>query len=661
MKFNRQSSRGLFGAALAALSLVAGARAAHAESQSFPVERMRGTLDAEGIIAIESGAVPGHLRWDLGIWGGYAANPLVVVKQATGERLTALVSDRVGGSVIASVGLFGRAQLGLEVPVIVYQQRPGGLIPEVTSKPLSDIAMGGPGDLRIVPKVALLQSRNGAPLDLALVLPFTVPTGGATAFRGDSGLTFSPELAASKRFGRTRIGANFAGTFRTGTAIANQSVGSELQLSVGAAYRFFDETSRKLPLELAASLSSATSMTSPFVNANEVPAEVRAQAGYWFSQACEGFVGGGAGLNAGWGTPDWRVFAGVRYSPRATLPVDSDGDGILDGDDKCPTVAEDKDGFEDSDGCIDPDNDQDGILDTADKCINTPEDKDGFEDGDGCPDPDNDGDGISDADDKCPNAAEDKDGFEDSDGCIDPDNDQDGILDTADKCINSPEDKDGFEDSDGCPDPDNDGDGILDADDKCPSQKGVKEVQGCPPPDRDADTVPDKTDNCPDEPGLPEFQGCKAKQLAAITNGRIDIIDQVYFKLNKDIIEQRSYELLENVAKVLSAHPEITKVVVEGHTDNQGKPAKNLDLSKRRAASVKKYLIGKGVPAARLDAQGYGQERPIASNDDEVGRAKNRRVVFTILDGTAIEKTNNGPTTDTIEKPAKGGKKKGSK
>ena len=101
---------------------------------------------------------------------------------------------------------------------------------------------------------------------------------------------------------------------------------------------------------------------------------------------------------------------------------------------------------------VDEDPDKDGILGAADKCPNDPEDKDGFEDDDGCPDLDNDGDGIADEADKCPNEAEDKDGFEDDDGCPDLDNDGDGIPDAADKCANEPETKNGFEDDDGCPD-----------------------------------------------------------------------------------------------------------------------------------------------------------------------------------------------------------------
>jgi OOP family OmpA-OmpF porin len=101
---------------------------------------------------------------------------------------------------------------------------------------------------------------------------------------------------------------------------------------------------------------------------------------------------------------------------------------------------------------VDDDPDKDGIRGAADKCPTQPEDKDGFQDEDGCPDPDNDGDGILDKDDKCPNEAEDKDGFQDDDGCPDPDNDGDGILDKDDKCPNDPETVNNYQDQDGCPD-----------------------------------------------------------------------------------------------------------------------------------------------------------------------------------------------------------------
>jgi parallel beta-helix repeat protein len=98
------------------------------------------------------------------------------------------------------------------------------------------------------------------------------------------------------------------------------------------------------------------------------------------------------------------------------------------------------------------DADNDGISDNLDKCASIAEDIDGFQDDDGCPDFDNDNDGIYDAQDKCPNEAEDLDAFEDKDGCPDLDNDKDGILDAADVCPNSQETVNGYKDQDGCPD-----------------------------------------------------------------------------------------------------------------------------------------------------------------------------------------------------------------
>jgi outer membrane protein OmpA-like peptidoglycan-associated protein len=98
------------------------------------------------------------------------------------------------------------------------------------------------------------------------------------------------------------------------------------------------------------------------------------------------------------------------------------------------------------------DADADGIVGEADKCPNEAEDKDGFQDDDGCPDNDNDADGIADANDKCPAEAEDKDNFQDDDGCPDPDNDTDGVPDAADKCPDQPETKNGYLDDDGCAD-----------------------------------------------------------------------------------------------------------------------------------------------------------------------------------------------------------------
>ncbi len=291
-------------------------------------------------------------------------------------------------------------------------------------------------------------------------------------------------------------------------------------------------------------------------------------------------------------TVDWEVMLSIykefgrKEVPKVTGPKDSDGDGIPDDVDKCPNEPEDKDGFQDADGCPDPDNDHDGIPDAQDKCPNEPEDKDGFQDADGCPDPDNDNDGIPDAQDKCPNEPEDKDGFQDADGCPDPDNDQDGIPDTQDKCPDQPETKNGYQDEDGCP-----------------------------------DEIP-----------------AKVKKFTGVIQG-------INFKVNSADLLPASNSMLDKAVAVLKEFPEL-KMEIQGHTDDQpmgkgGKFEDNTALSQARAESVKAYFVKAGVEDNRLSAKGYGASQPIDDPKDLKGgnlnaaRTKNRRVEFKLVSGPA--------------------------
>jgi OOP family OmpA-OmpF porin len=247
--------------------------------------------------------------------------------------------------------------------------------------------------------------------------------------------------------------------------------------------------------------------------------------------------------------------------------------------------------------------DKDGILDTDDDCPRVPEDKDGFEDTDGCPEDDNDADGINDKIDDCPLDPEDRDGTEDTDGCPDPDNDGDGIADRVDQCPDEPEDKDGFADDDGCPDCDNDGDGVPEcpqAIDQCPAEP-AKTIDGCPP----------------------------KYTMITVTEDKIELSQTVYFDTRKATIKRVSFPLLDEVAQALRDNPTIT-VRIEGHTDSQGSDKFNLKLSKNRAASVRKYLIARGIDEARMESQGFGEGVPIADNRTKDGRAQNRRVEFFI-------------------------------
>jgi len=118
-----------------------------------------------------------------------------------------------------------------------------------------------------------------------------------------------------------------------------------------------------------------------------------------------------------------------------------------------------------------------------------------------------------------------------------------------------------------------------------------------------------------------------------ITEGRLEILDKVYFATNRARIRSRSNRLLANVAQVLNNHPEIRRIRVEGHTDDQGPEDHNLELSQARAAAVVAWLVRRGeVDETRLEAQGFGEAHPIEDNGTRAGRAANRRVEFTILE-----------------------------
>ncbi len=305
------------------------------------------------------------------------------------------------------------------------------------------------------------------------------------------------------------------------------------------------------------------------------------------------------------GFANWEVTGGLAFRG-GELRRDSDDDGFADRVDPCPAEAEDFDNFRDDDGCPDKDNDRDGVPDAKDSCPDEEEDRDGVEDEDGCPDDDNDGDGVPDWTDACPSEPEDRDGVQDEDGCPDLDNDQDGVPDTSDKCALQAEDRDTFEDEDGCPDLDNDNDRIADTADQCPMQAE----------DYDGDT---DTDGCPD-----------LYKTIVVLNDRIELKQTIFFATAKDRILPKSFPLLNEVALALRDNPGFN-VSIEGHTDSQGQGGVNQKLSQRRAESVRRYLIEQGISADRLQAIGYGEDRPIEDNRTAAGRTANRRVEFRII------------------------------
>ena len=287
-------------------------------------------------------------------------------------------------------------------------------------------------------------------------------------------------------------------------------------------------------------------------------------------------------------------------------PKDTDGDGITDDTDKCPTVA----GLVTLGGC--PDKDNDGVADGDDECPDVA----GLIDMKGCPD--GDGDGITDAKDECPTVA----GIAAFNGC--PDTDSDGIADASDKCPTEA----GPASNDGCPILDKDGDGLIDAEDNCPDEVGPKENKGCPYPDRDGDGLFDKDDKCPDEAGPSSNNGCP--ELKKEDKETLSFAAQnIYFDTGKSVIKSSSFEIMDKVADILNRYPSYN-CSIGGHTDSLGNAASNQKLSEKRAKACYDYLVSKGVSGTRLSYAGYGEAQPIADNKYKDGRDQNRRVEFNV-------------------------------
>jgi outer membrane protein OmpA-like peptidoglycan-associated protein len=122
---------------------------------------------------------------------------------------------------------------------------------------------------------------------------------------------------------------------------------------------------------------------------------------------------------------------------------------------------------------------------------------------------------------------------------------------------------------------------------------------------------------------------------ATVTVSRREIVirRQINFATDSDVIQASSTPLLVEIADVMLRNPQITRIEIQGHTDNQGNAEHNLDLSQRRADAVRRWLVEQGgVQPSRLESKGYGMTRPLVPNITPANRARNRRVQFIILE-----------------------------
>jgi outer membrane protein OmpA-like peptidoglycan-associated protein len=464
--------------------------------------------------------------------------------------------------------------------------------------------LAGPLDARVGLKYGIYADHH---LAVTAVGSVFLPFGEDQMLLGDHNLVYEPKLALEWRVDRihqTRLLANVAARFRERTVLEAYDTTDSTATSANAK-AFFD-----LGSEIVAGLGATVELTPRTVIAVEAQTFVPlpdtlsygtctrfngascaklAEADYWpgtkhgdrtalatlgmmlrlsADVTADLMIGAGA---LGARGDDLRITTGLVWSPQpagvsAPGRNDHDGDGIPDSVDGCPDEPEDKDGFQDEDGCADLDNDGDGIPDSEDGCPNEPEDKDGFQDGDGCSERDNDNDSIPDAADKCPNDAEDKDGFEDDDGCPDQDNDGDGFPDAVDKCPNDPETVNGFEDDDGCPD--------------------VRATTG--PEER-----PDRIDL--------KGQAITFARDGKLTAGAKQLLTQV-----AAIIKSRKLTIRVEVHVPLG-----TKATGAAAIAAQKK--KDKTASQKRGGAILDFLVAQGVAQPQVQAVGIGSERPLGT------------------------------------------------
>jgi outer membrane protein OmpA-like peptidoglycan-associated protein len=612
---------------LAALLLAPPAAAEPTEQDhTVDIELFRPYPDAYGYQHTQSAATLGHLQINGGFWFNYANDPLVLVYDgarvspsnapADGDDGDGVVDQRFMGDVNIGIGLSRFLSLTVDVPIILRQD---GYTLDSVDNPALDpqaLILSGVSDVRAMPKVVLVD-RDYLPLGLALAVPVSFPTGNGGSFLGEEGFTVQPTLVMEFSDGsihardyHVRTAFNVGYRTRSPARLRDVSLGNEFVYAVGLGLR----------------LSPAFEMVGDFHGTYggqkiaQRPAEITGGLKFNLGRYITFDLGGGAGLVGGIGAPDYRVLGGFSVAPSFDPNArDSDKDGIVDAMDQCPKDPEDLDGFQDEDGCPEWDNDNDGLFDDEDRCPNEPEDDDGHRDHDGCPDPDNDKDSILDVADRCPDEPETLNGYMDEDGCPDnepvTDSDGDGYDDDVDRCPYDPEDFDGMEDEDGCPELDNDNDGIPDDRDACPD-------------DREVYNHFEDEDGCPDD-----------TPRVVVTEESIEINDVIHFEFAKADIRPESFELMDEIAMVVLDHPELLKIRVEGHTDAVGDDVSNLKLSQARAESVVTYLSQSGVEPTRLDPVGFGEMRPIDSNETDEGRAKNRRVEFIIVKRDRTTKT----------------------
>jgi hypothetical protein len=545
-------------AALAALPAVGHAQtttAAPPFDSAIDVQTFEYAVGPKTFVTVADGDVAAHGQVAMDALVTFLTKPFTIYNvdptthMITSARTT-VVSSMTAAQLAAAYGVTDRLQLGANLPII-FSMAGDGLTPDTGARAMNGLSVTGLGDLVAEAKYRLLRRGSWHASAIGgLSLPSSIASGGAQ-FIGDGLPTARAKLAGQFDRGRLSLGLNAGVLLRKPRTIYDTTIGQQLTWAAAAAVRVSDRVS------VIAEGYGRAGLPGFSLDASPLEAELGLRIFATGSVAV--LIGGGAGLVKGIGSPQSRFFLSIGYAPDMR---DTDGDGIPNSRDKCPLL---------------------------------PEDKDGFEDEDGCPDDDNDGDHRPDAVDKCPDQAEDLDGFEDDDGCPDPDNDKDGIPDLQDKCPNVPEDGKPPYPKDGCP---------VDVEPPAAAvapgaPEPVDDTTACPAPDRDHDGIPDAQDKCPDQPetingvadddGCPDQGGIQLVKLEGdkLTVGRVPTLDG-------DALSRGGEIIVDQMAQVMRGHAEVTRWLIA-----IGQPS--VDNARLLGDAVLARLRVRGIPAGHVD------------------------------------------------------------
>ncbi len=541
-------------------------------ANGFSINRYAPSARGSDWFAGESLDMRGHGRISTGLVLDWAYKPLVSYDEG-GDELAAVIENQLYGHVGVSVNLWGYLRLSANFPILFYQNGTPVALDGVQYATRDGAEVG---DLRLGADVRLLGEYDGI-FRLAAGAHVHLPTGDRGAYTSDGKVRFVPRLMVAGDVDAFAYSAQVGVDLRSQRFdYGGEPFGSDLTFGGTAGLRLLDRA-----LLIGPEIWGSTVISDQgegLFEKRTTPFEGIVGAHYFVHEWRFG-LGVGPGFTRGLGAPAVRMLGKVEWSPgveterAAPLPSDTDGDGILDRDDACPATP----------GVASREASQHG-----------------------CPPPP-------------------------------PDRDGDGITDDVDACVEQPGVANADAAKHGCPS-DRDGDGIVDVEDACVDEAGQansdRSKHGCPAPmDTDADGIFDDVDACPSKAGPASTDATKhGCPRAEVSGERVMILDRIEFDTGDATIRPESEPILDAVRQVLEENPRITKLRVEGHTDSRGGRPMNIELSRRRAASVVQWLVEKGIDRGRLVSQGVGPDRPIEDNGTEAGRQNNRRVEFHIVD-----------------------------